>query len=123
MPDPCVDLSEQQTVELVEKIKLLPNAKSDAYIRDTGLGYRVITGNLANNLDLSIDKSFVMFQVFEELVAYNPNIKAGISSMSYTDEPNPNLIYRVDKSRELEKWLASLIPTDSETQKLVDDLF
>jgi hypothetical protein len=123
MPDPCVNLSEQQTIELVGKIKSLLNAESSAYIPDIGLGYRGITGNLANNLDLSIDKSFVMFQVFNGLVEYNPDQKAMISSMSYTNEPNPNLIYKVDKNRELEKWLASLIAVDSETQKLVDELF
>ncbi len=122
MPDPCVDLTEEQTVALVEKIESLPKADNSAYIPDIGLGYRGITGNLANNLDLSTDKSFIEFHVFDGLVAYNPNQKAIISSMSYTDKHNPNLVYKVDENRELEKWLISLIAVDAKTQKLVEEL-
>ena len=121
-PDPCIDLSDQQSKELVRKIMSLPDAGSDVYIQDVGLGYRGIHGVFSEKSLLSTDKSSVSFQVIEGLVAYNPTAKAYYDSMNYLNEPNPNLIYKVDKNRELEKWLISLIDVDPQTQKLVEEL-
>ena len=121
IPENCADLSLAQTKQLIEKIKTLPDAGEGAFQKDLGLEYRGIVGSLSSGSELSTDNSPTSFRVFEGLVSYNPDIKASISSMGYFDEPNPNLIYKIDEGRKLEKWLVGLFDLDNELKKVVVD--
>jgi hypothetical protein len=103
MPDPCWNLTIKQSNQLIEMIKEAPDGvwKNN----DVGLGYRSINVFFYNKTELSKGNCPTSLTVFDELMSYNKDEWYMLDSYGYFNESNPNLIYKQDPGREIEKWL------------------
>lgn len=118
-PRPCINLSIDQTKELIKKIEALPIAGDGTLLgeRNPLMGYWGITGSLPFGSLPGTDKSPTYLRMSRGLLLYYSDNKVLDRSMQYLDKPNPNYIYKKDEYRKLEKWLIGLMKLDESLTK------